>query len=215
MVRSLNNHTCFIQANRDMFLNSPSLTNNLKQHLYLYRRWHAVLNLTNTVGITQNFCSSRNFDEVWMQTRSGRKRLAWKWLCQLEQRYPRLAERAKALNARDKFFMKYDPAVQRMRQEAMERLKQKRYLSKHHGGGEEEKKEANDDTVSPPLASDVGSAKPLINGMAKPPFIPTSLHFSYLDREWKRIPVTDQSQTEPSGGEENSSVTQSRPVSPP
>lgn len=73
--------------------------------------WHAVLNLTHTVGITQNFCSARNFDEVWMKTRTGRKRLAWKWLCQLEQRYPHLAKRAKALNQRDKFIMKYDPVV--------------------------------------------------------------------------------------------------------
>ena len=37
--------------------------------------WHAVLNVTHTVGITQNYCSRRNFDEVWCQTRSGRKKM--------------------------------------------------------------------------------------------------------------------------------------------
>lgn len=36
--------------------------------------------------------------------------MAWKWLCQLEEHYPHLAERAKAMNKRDKFLMKYDPS---------------------------------------------------------------------------------------------------------
>jgi histone arginine demethylase JMJD6 len=71
--------------------------------------WHAVLNLTDTVAITQNFCSRRNFDQVWLKTRTGRKKMAWKWLCKLEEVHPDLAERAKALNKRDDFVMKYDP----------------------------------------------------------------------------------------------------------
>jgi histone arginine demethylase JMJD6 len=60
--------------------------------------WHAVLNLTDTVGVTQNFCSPRNFDQVWLKTRTGRKRMAWKWLCQLDEHYPHLADRARKLN---------------------------------------------------------------------------------------------------------------------
>jgi histone arginine demethylase JMJD6 len=71
--------------------------------------WHAVLNLTDTVGVTQNFCSPRNFDSVWLATRTGRKRMAWKWLCQLDEHYPHLADRARKLNKRDHFRMKYDP----------------------------------------------------------------------------------------------------------
>jgi len=74
--------------------------------------WHAVLNLTDTVGVTQNFCSSQNFDEVWKRTRSGRKKMSWKWLCQLDSdsdgKYSHLAARARALNVRDGYVMKYD-----------------------------------------------------------------------------------------------------------
>lgn len=71
--------------------------------------WHAVLNLTHTVGVTQNFCSQRNFDDVWVKTRSGRKKMACKWLLKLEESYPHLAKRARELNKRDGFVMKYDP----------------------------------------------------------------------------------------------------------
>lgn len=72
--------------------------------------WHAVLNLTDTVAVTQNFCSPRNFDASWIKTRKGRKRMAWKLLCALDENgYPELAERARFLNKRDHFVMKYDP----------------------------------------------------------------------------------------------------------
>ena len=42
--------------------------------------WHAVINLDNTVAITENVCNAGNFDRVWILTRKGRKRLAYKWL---------------------------------------------------------------------------------------------------------------------------------------
>ena len=71
--------------------------------------WHAVLNLTHTVGVTQNFCSQRNFDDVWIKTRSGRKKMAYKWLLKLDEKYPHLAKRARKMNKRDGFVMKYDP----------------------------------------------------------------------------------------------------------
>ena len=151
-------------------------------------RWHAVLNLTHTVGITQNYCSGRNFDEVWAQTRSGRKRLAWKWLGQLEQRYPRLAERARALNARDKFIMKYDPVAQKMRQDFIEHLEQKRQWHKREEK-EEEKKEANNAEELARMKD--GGATPLMNAGIKPRYIPTSSQIAHLDREWKRIRISD------------------------
>lgn len=69
--------------------------------------WHAVLNLTHTVAVTQNFCSTTNFDNVWLKTRTGRRKMAAKWLVQLEKNHPHLAKRALELNRRDKFVMTY------------------------------------------------------------------------------------------------------------
>eukprot|EP01083_Nonionella_stella_P003910 11255_1 len=79
--------------------------------------WHAVLNLTHTVGVTQNFCSQRNFDQVWIKTRSGRKKMAYKWLCKLDKEHPHLSRRARDLNERDDFVMKYDPKEVAKREE--------------------------------------------------------------------------------------------------
>lgn len=67
--------------------------------------WHAVLNLDDTVAVTQNFCSRVNFDKVWRKTRVGRKKMAVKWLKCLARDRPELAERAAMLNARDHFEM--------------------------------------------------------------------------------------------------------------
>jgi len=92
--------------------------------------WHAVLNITHTVGITQNYCSRRNFDEVWKQTRSGRKKMSCSWLRRLEERYPDLADRAKELNRRDGYVMwEDDPTEQkkwRKKKEEKERKKKAR-----------------------------------------------------------------------------------------
>lgn len=51
--------------------------------------------------------------------------MAWKWLCQLQDKYPELAERAKAMNQRDGFVMKYDP-VEIERREREEREEKER-----------------------------------------------------------------------------------------
>ena len=90
--------------------------------------WHAVMNVTHTVGVTQNYCSRRNFDEVWLQTRSGRKKMACSWLRKLQQHYPDLARRAKALNRRDRFVMwEDDPEAQRRyRKKKADKEKKKR-----------------------------------------------------------------------------------------
>ena len=45
--------------------------------------------------------------------------MAWKLLCALEERgYPELAERARFLNKRDQFVMKYDPVEIEKRERA-------------------------------------------------------------------------------------------------
>lgn len=67
--------------------------------------WHGVLNLTDTIAITQNFCSYTNFDAVWKCTRSGRKKMSVRWLRELQTHHPTLYRRAVQLNQRDGFEM--------------------------------------------------------------------------------------------------------------
>lgn len=91
--------------------------------------WHAVLNLSDTIGVTQNYVSPRNFEASWRKTRSSRKLLAWKWLNELESRprYQHLAAKARRMNETDDFAMKYDPEVFAFRkQQEEEEEKQKK-----------------------------------------------------------------------------------------
>lgn len=73
--------------------------------------WHAVLNLEDSIAITQNYCSKQNFDKVWRETRTGRKKMAMKWLRCLRTQHPDLALRAEELNAQDNFVMPFDKKI--------------------------------------------------------------------------------------------------------
>lgn len=53
------------------------------------------MNLEDSLAITQNFCSRTNFPTVWRKTRSGRKKMAVKWLELLEETKPDLAKKAR------------------------------------------------------------------------------------------------------------------------
>lgn len=172
--------------------------------------WHAVLNITHTVGITQNFCSSRNFDEVWMKTRSGRKRLAWKWLCELELRYPHLAHRAKTMNARDRFVMKYDPVVMEMRRAIEEGHEQQKRQS-HKRCDEDGQRVADSEGKEGEEKESDGKPSGAITAQ-DPPYIPSSsAQISYLDRSWKRVRITGDEKIKPGP----SSDENRRHVSPP
>jgi len=80
--------------------------------------WHAVLNLDDTVAITQNFCSRQNFDDVWRRTRVGRKGMAVKWLNKLEEYDESLYRRAIALNTEDGYDFEDENVNRRLRKKA-------------------------------------------------------------------------------------------------
>lgn len=67
--------------------------------------WHAVINLDNTIAITENVCNAGNFERVWTETRKSRKRLAYRWLKRLRKSERAMYNIAVQMNIRDNFVM--------------------------------------------------------------------------------------------------------------
>ncbi|KAA0163495.1 hypothetical protein FNF31_02889 [Cafeteria roenbergensis] len=88
--------------------------------------WHAVLNLDDTVAITQNFASTVNFPRVWLETRGGRPKMARKLLRELSKCRPDLAAQARALNERDGFSMVETPAQRAVKLERRRKREERR-----------------------------------------------------------------------------------------
>jgi histone arginine demethylase JMJD6 len=63
--------------------------------------WHTVLNITNTIAVTQNFVSSVNFDSVWRTVKQQRRKLFKNWKKNLHKTHYKLWKRGIALDKLD------------------------------------------------------------------------------------------------------------------
>jgi histone arginine demethylase JMJD6 len=67
--------------------------------------WHVVVNLDNTIAVTQNYVNSVNFANCWKYIRKERKKMACKLLKKLEQKSPEVYKFALEMNKNDGFIM--------------------------------------------------------------------------------------------------------------
>mmetsp|Transcript_13194 Transcript_13194/g.25254 ORF Transcript_13194/g.25254 Transcript_13194/m.25254 type:complete len:486 (-) Transcript_13194:278-1735(-) len=94
--------------------------------IYVPGGWyHAVLNITHTVAVTQNFCARAQFLKIWRHARKGRKKMSRKWLESLKLRHPDLAEMALKCNEDEGFEMKNSSSSKKKRKKRRDRSRSK------------------------------------------------------------------------------------------
>jgi histone arginine demethylase JMJD6 len=84
--------------------------------------WHTVVNLSDTIAITQNYCSSINFPQVWKCVRKERKKMSVIFLKQLKIHRPDLYKLALEMNEKDGYIMynKNDQFLKKKRRDRRE-----------------------------------------------------------------------------------------------
>jgi len=111
--------------------------------IYVPGGWyHAVLNITHTVAVTQNFCARAQFEKIWRHTRKGRKKMAQKWLASLKTVHPDLAERALQCNRDDDF--EWPPPSSKKKKKKSHKKSSKHSKDDKHDKHDEKKKHHED-----------------------------------------------------------------------
>eukprot|EP00931_Biecheleriopsis_adriatica_P045194 TRINITY_DN25907_c0_g1_i1.p1 TRINITY_DN25907_c0_g1~~TRINITY_DN25907_c0_g1_i1.p1 ORF type:complete len:440 (-),score=82.35 TRINITY_DN25907_c0_g1_i1:75-1394(-) len=85
--------------------------------------WHCVLNLDDTIAVTQNYVGRNNFAHVWRSCRKERPCWSHRWLRAMDETMPELASEARRLNSEDGFDMEF---LRRKNRQKLEERFQKR-----------------------------------------------------------------------------------------
>lgn len=88
--------------------------------------WHTVLNLDDTIAVTQNFVSTTNFPAVWLDSRTSRTKLSRKWLRELKVVRPDLYNIAQRVAASGAGEMTAEEHIERILAERKEKKEAKK-----------------------------------------------------------------------------------------
>ena len=97
--------------------------------------WHAVLNVDDTVAVTQNYVGSVNFERAWRVTRVERRKMALRWREKLRAARPDLYAESLRIDARDGFDLERHIAEKRERRRAEKEAKKKAKVGSGAAGG--------------------------------------------------------------------------------
>lgn len=93
--------------------------------------WHAVVNVDDSIAVTQNFAHPARFDTLWREVTAKRRGMARQWLSALRRARPELAARADALNASTGWDAAALSAAHHARKAAKEAARRARKAERH------------------------------------------------------------------------------------